>query len=550
MSSLLLVAVIAGASGALASSSQDAIGKARRLEEDTGTIEFQFPTGFQPFGNEPITMEVEEADIDDLNELQTIIVNDKSKGTTWLLHPKTQKVVAVELPFPGGNHESAVAPQSNKIAVPHYETAESVGVNEGGGTPGSSVSLIDIDKGSASVLVNKPNAFRDSKPHDAAWLSETLLVTTEQLSNGLTLWDLSNQTSTAIELGDSCSTPHLLVVVPTSDVSGKQHLVATTCRCTNPGDSSECPGAIALVNVTTGESIVLEAPLGAEAITATKYGEIWVGGFRSDIVSVYGSPDENPVSLDNFELIEEKRGFWKPLRMAYDDVTDTVVVATLASTDATVLAGLSDADHNFFSFDAAPYNGTRQLLHSTTLSSRKRGRINPEGLAVAPDTGYFITGGFDTATIVIVDAETLNVVASIYLPHCTLPSEMALATFLPFLNNTAMVATLNLTGTNNWSGGYCARTLRNTYDNRFTVLDGFNYAAIDPTWTIDEEGEDVPATAADSDVVVLVLLVVVGVVVLIAFVNCIYCSCWKRRNKKDVHAHMKVSTGDDDIELA
>eukprot|EP00889_Picochlorum_renovo_P001936 jgi/Picre1/28966/NNA_004360.t1 len=82
----------------------------------------------------------------------TYIIQDKSKGVTWLLRLREGKAKAVSLPFPGGNHESAVSGDGRTALTTHYDTAWQ-GDGEGGGIPGSDVVAIDVVDGSSSVLL-------------------------------------------------------------------------------------------------------------------------------------------------------------------------------------------------------------------------------------------------------------------------------------------------------------------------------------------------------------------------------------------------------------
>merc|ERR1719356_264763 len=82
----------------------------------------------------------------------TLIVNDKSKGVTWLLDLSTRTFKSVELPLVGGSHETAVSVDGRTIAVPQYEFPTQKGQGEGGGSPGFGVSLIDIKTGQPQFL--------------------------------------------------------------------------------------------------------------------------------------------------------------------------------------------------------------------------------------------------------------------------------------------------------------------------------------------------------------------------------------------------------------
>ena len=152
----------------------------------------------------------------------------------------------------------------------------------------------------------------------------------------------------------------------------------------------------------------------------------------------------------------------QPLRLAYEPSTNTVGIVSYEPK-----AGASEI--NFRSFDAKNHS----LVAATVLKSYLRGRINSQGLAAA--NGLFITDGFNSQTIVIVDPKTLTVSAVILMPHCSLPAGYNLST--PMIGREAIKQ--KQTGANNWSGGVCPGTMRNPDDRRFAVLDGFTWSPQD-----------------------------------------------------------------------
>ena len=79
-------------------------------------------------------------------------------------------------------------------------------------------------------------------------------------------------TAVQLSLPEPCRTPHLVFELPSSTI------VVSGCRCTNPGDAADCPGALALVDWSTNEVAMLDAPTGAEGLAVTAAGDMWVGG--------------------------------------------------------------------------------------------------------------------------------------------------------------------------------------------------------------------------------------------------------------------------------
>jgi len=94
------------------------------------------------------------------------------------------------------------------------------------------------------------------------------------------------------------------------------------------------------------------------------------------------------------------------------------------------------------------------------------------------------------------DTASPEVAAAVYLPFCTLPR----STFaVPTPQASSQVAQdEGFTGSNNWSGGYCGATLRNQFDVRFTVTDGFNYSPVTPLWASGGQGGTVSNDAGTN----------------------------------------------------
>lgn len=77
-----------------------------------------------------------------------------------------------------------------------------------------------------------------------------------------------------------------------------------------------------------------------------------------------------------------------PLRLSYDETSDTVVVASM-SVDAVLTSGVQQATSLLTVFNAT----TRQQCVQRTLETA-RGVVHPEGLYSA--AGLILTGGFNT----------------------------------------------------------------------------------------------------------------------------------------------------------
>ena len=399
----------------------------------------------------------------------TWIAQDKSKGVTFLIRPSDGEYKAVLLPSSQGNHETSVSQDGLLAVTTQYDTARQ-GDGEGGGVPGSNILEIEIPQGElgafggGNVLLRAtPNPLQGSSPHGVFVLNDGSIVATAQLDNSLVLFPKNLGGNTVYNLTDSgCITPHLVQAIPSNvsaDRYGVENLVVTGCRATNPGVSDTYPGKVALVNLETGDFVALDAGLGAEGITVTSQGDVWVGGNRGNVVSVYGFRDGEVPSVDSFyKKTDVSPTIMKPLRLAYDPILNRVGIVSFNN---------DTSQPNFFMFDATTF----ALVSNSTINSTNRGRVNMEGLTYK--NGYYFSGGFDNQVLVFIDPDSGEVVAEIEMPRCSLPEGLNVPTFLA---SPAEAGALNLTGSNNWSGGYCNATMRNPFDTRFLTLDGFQWS--------------------------------------------------------------------------
>jgi len=201
-------------------------------------------------------------------------------------------------------------------------------------------------------------------------------------------------------------------------------------------------------------------------------------------VKVFGF--DGPRTVGNFKELETLHNVASPLRIGYDSVTNTVAVASLDldkalerqshRTDGPDPNELLDGP-NLYMFDAA----SRRSIRNVTVRSARRGLINFESILSAG--GLIFCPGFDTQTVVILDAETSAEIATIYFPYCPGPKGFCDAKFKSPLTAQADKDG----GANNWSGGKCDATMRNPWDVRFSVFDGPTWVPISPAWAKPKE---------------------------------------------------------------
>jgi hypothetical protein len=324
------------------------------------------------------------------------------------------------------------------------------------------------------------NPFGTPRCHDAAWLDDGTLLMIAQEANGISKF-APDGTATAISFDpEACNTPHLIRLVPDS------RLAVSGCRCTNKG-CKDSPGhpdgnaSVVVFNVDTGDWQAL--PMGplSEGIDVTAEGDVWVGSNTKDgYVQIFTFGDR-PREVHNLEYGKQLLGIPYPLRVSYDPASNKVAVASMDLNALMAAGGSCDgadnpcADNKLRLFDASSAKLEKSILIET-----ERGIVNMEGLRsfAQGGSGYFVTGGFDTQTVVVLDSATLDTVVNIYMPRCSIPQPHCQGTRI----DAFQAQRDKETGWNNWSGGLCPATLRNPLEQRWITFDGFNWSPVVGDW--------------------------------------------------------------------
>lgn len=361
----------------------------------------------------------------------TFVVQDKVRGLLWLLNFKHNKVTKVQLPFNGGNHESALTADGRYLATGHYETLPPGGKSLSG-IPGDEVSLVDLKSASAQVYPTVASPKPASKSHGVLWLSDGRLAVTAELANSIVIYPAPGRPGSAevFELAETgCRTPHMLRQFPGST------LLFVTCRATNPGDSTSTQGYLVGIDLLRKSVRSYASGLGAEGFVLTPQSEVWVGNIRENTVSIFGFTN-GKVDVDSL-VLKKKLSVAMPMRLAYEPDTNRVGVIT---------SGAVAGSTNLSTFDAASH----QLMGRANLASQQRGWIDPQGLAAIP--GVYITGGINNQALLLIDARSLAVKGEVLLPRCPLSSVT--------------------------SNGSCQPTMRNPNDTTAAMLDGFAWTPV------------------------------------------------------------------------
>lgn len=185
----------------------------------------------------------------------TLVVLNKSDATAWLVDPVSGARLA-SVPTGEGPHEADVTPDGKLAVVTNY----------GSETPGSTLTLIDLAKGTSAGTIDLGEHRR---PHGVQVLPDgRRAVVTAEASQALLVVDLvEKKVLAAIPTGEKVS--HMVAVSP----DGRTAFV-----------SSIGSGSVVAIDLGRGEKTkTVKTGEGAEGIVVTPDGrEVWVGNRGSD----------------------------------------------------------------------------------------------------------------------------------------------------------------------------------------------------------------------------------------------------------------------------
>ncbi len=189
----------------------------------------------------------------------TLVVLNKSDASAWLVDPETGARLA-SVPTGDGPHEADVTPDGKLAVVTNY----------GSKAPGSTLTLIDLVKGTAAGTIDLGEHRR---PHGVQVLPDgRRAVVTAEASQSLLVVDVvERKVLSAIPTGEKVS--HMVAVSP----DGKTAFV-----------SSIGSGSVVSIDLGKGERTkTVRTGEGAEGIAVTPDGrEVWVGNRASDTLVV------------------------------------------------------------------------------------------------------------------------------------------------------------------------------------------------------------------------------------------------------------------------
>ena len=306
-----------------------------------------------------------------LRAADVLIILNKSDNTASILDAKTGAAKAT-VPVGKGPHEVEVLAGGKTAAVSNYGTRDD---------GGRSLTLIDIEKGSAAGTVELPEGAR---PHGLRALADgRLLVTAEGIKELLVVDPKARKVTARIKTDKEVS--HMVAAAP----EGKTAFVA------NIGS-----GSVTVVDLAAGK-VIKDIPTGpgAEGIAITPDGrEVWVVNRAADTVSVI-----NTKTLEVAATISSPKF---PIRVKITPDGRRALVSCAQSGDVAVFDTASRKGLQRVSIDKEAVPGSDARLFSNQFGKSPV----PVGLLIAPDGKRAWVASTNADVVSAIDLGTFTVV--------------------------------------------------------------------------------------------------------------------------------------------
>lgn len=304
----------------------------------------------------------------------TLIVLNKSDHTASIFDAGTGKprgTVAVGR----GPHEVEVLADGKTAAVSNYGLR---------GEPGRSLTLIDLDKGTARATIELGEG---TKPHGLEALRDGRLLVTAEGTKELLVVDPAAGKVTA-RIPTAAEVSHMVAATPD----------ATRAFVANIGSGSvtaiDLPGRKVLKQIPTGE--------GAEGIDITPDGrEVWITNREADTVSV--------VDSKTLEIVATLKAPTFPIRVKITPDGKRALVSCAESGDVAVFDVASRKEVGRISLDREAVAGSTERLFSTQFGKSPV----PVGLLIAPDGKRAWVASTNADVVSLLDLERLTVISRI-----------------------------------------------------------------------------------------------------------------------------------------
>ena len=300
-----------------------------------------------------------------------LIVLNKSDNTAAILDAKTG-VARVSVPVGKAPHEVEVLADGKTAAVSNYGTREE---------PGRTLTLIDLEKGSAAGTIELPEGAR---PHGLKALADgRLLVTAEGLKELLVVDPKARRVVARIPTARETS--HMVAASP----DGRRAFVA------NIGS-----GSVTVVDLSAGKVIKdIATGEGAEGIAITPDGrEVWVANRGADTVSV--------VDAKSLEIAATVRVPQFPIRVKVTPDGKRALVSCARSGDVAVFDVASRKEVKRIAIDREAIAGSQERLFSDRFGKSPV----PVGLLIAPDGKRAWVASTNADVVSAIDLDRLLVV--------------------------------------------------------------------------------------------------------------------------------------------
>lgn len=312
----------------------------------------------------------------------TLVVLNKSEASASLLDPETGKVRAT-VPVGEGPHEVAVTPDGRTAVVCNY----------GARTPGSTLTVIDLEKGEAVRTIDLRggdapagvDARRIGRPHGIAFLPDGghVLVTSE-VSRQLLEIDLESGRIVAA-VGTDQDASHMVALTP----DGARAFVANIRS-----------GSVSVIDVRERKLLkVVPTGAGAEGIAVhPTRKECWVTNRSADTVSI--------VDTEELEVIAELPSAKFPIRVAFTPDGEHALVSNAESGTVAVfhVAERTLAHEIAMDGEVAAEAGEERVFGGDFGASPV-----PVGVLVAPDGKRAYVANTQADLVTVIDCEKWKV---------------------------------------------------------------------------------------------------------------------------------------------
>ena len=311
----------------------------------------------------------------------TLIVANKAEATVSLIDLSSGEVRAT-LPTGAGPHEVVVSPDGRLAVVADYG---------GGGTPGSTLTVIDVP---AAEVVRTIGLGEYRRPHGLAWLPEPaergertaapLVVTVEAQKAVLLVDPYEGVVRSAIETGQEVS--HMVAVTP----DGSRAFVA------NIGS-----GTVTALDLDKGEKIAdVATGEGAEGIAVSTDGSrVWVTNRAADTVTA--------IDAATLEVVATAKPGAFPIRAEVTPDGRWVLVSNARSGTISVIDAATAEVARTIELDVPAQEGPGRLLDFGDESPV------PIGIEIAPDGKRAWVAAANGDAIAVLDLERWQAVGTL-----------------------------------------------------------------------------------------------------------------------------------------